>query len=59
LPTSAATFRAAMYMRILSYFALVLVPYVDLVSVLGLIHVVKSASVCTMLISAIKLTKFN
>jgi hypothetical protein len=52
------TFLVVMYELIISYLALVLLSYVDLLDVLRLIHmhVVKYASTYIMLISIIKLT---
>jgi chromate transport protein ChrA len=53
----AATFQVAMYVLILSYFALFVVPYANLVNVPSLMHAVKSAIACIMFLLVIKLTQ--
>ena len=54
---AAATFPVALYVLLISYFALLLIPYSDLLDVLSLMCMVKYASAIVMLISVIKLTR--
>lgn len=54
---AAATFPVAMYVLFLSYYALLLVPYSDLLDVLSLMCMVKYVSANVMLFSVIKLTR--
>ena len=54
---AAATFPVALYVLLISYFALLLIPYSDLLDVLSLMCMIKYASAYVMLISVIKLTR--
>ena len=54
---AAATFPVALYVLFISSFALLLIPYSDLLYVLSLMCMVKYVSAIVMLISVIKLTR--
>jgi nitrate reductase gamma subunit len=54
---ASATFPVAMYVLFLSYLALLLFPYSDLMHVLSLMCVVKYACASVMLFSVIELTR--
>jgi hypothetical protein len=51
------TFPVTLYMLLISYFALVIVPFVDLLDVLACLHVVKITIAYLLLMSVIKLTQ--
>ena len=54
---AAATFPVALYMLLISSFALLLIPYSDLLDVLSLMCMVKYASAYVMLFLVTKLTR--
>jgi hypothetical protein len=51
-----STFPVALYVLLISYFALLLVPFADLLNVLTCLHVVNLANAYMLLTSVIKLT---
>jgi hypothetical protein len=55
--SAVSTFRAALYVLITLYLALVLVPFADPLYALSMVHVAKSLSAYVLLILEIKLTQ--